>query len=129
MRFVSWNVNGIRAVANKGLMESLKSLEADVIGFQETKATEEQVAEVLQPMVDAGWHLEASSAERRKASRGLESGDEAAGAGSGGSWFFEERATTAPFSSDAAEAAEAAAAAAAAAELLALASSASRARM
>jgi exodeoxyribonuclease-3 len=65
MRFVSWNVNGIRAVANKGLLESLNSLEADVIGFQETKATEEQVAEVLQPMVDAGWHLEASSAERK----------------------------------------------------------------
>lgn len=65
MRFISWNVNGIRAVASKGLLTPLMDLKADAIGFQETKATEEQVAEVLQPFLNAGWHLEASSAERK----------------------------------------------------------------
>ncbi len=65
MRFVSWNVNGIRAVAGKGLLQQLNTLGADVIGLQETKATEDQVAEVLQPFLADGWHVEASSAERK----------------------------------------------------------------
>lgn len=47
MKLVSWNVNGIRAVAGKGLLEILKGMNADVICLQETKATPEQVREVL----------------------------------------------------------------------------------
>ncbi|MDR1781812.1 MAG: exodeoxyribonuclease III [Bacilli bacterium] len=43
MRLVSWNVNGIRACLNKGFIESVMSLEADIICVQETKAQEEQV--------------------------------------------------------------------------------------
>jgi len=37
MRFVSWNVNGIRACLNKGFSASIASLDADVICLQETK--------------------------------------------------------------------------------------------
>ena len=47
MKLVSFNVNGIRAAAKKGLHESLLEMEADVYCFQETKATEEQVKEVF----------------------------------------------------------------------------------
>ena len=37
MRFVSWNVNGLRACVTKGFEESVKSLDADFICLQETK--------------------------------------------------------------------------------------------
>ncbi len=47
MKIISWNVNGIRAAATKGLLDQLAAWDADVVCFQETKATEEQVAEVL----------------------------------------------------------------------------------
>ncbi len=42
MRFVSWNVNGLRAVAKKGFKESMEALDADVIALQETKLQEGQ---------------------------------------------------------------------------------------
>ena len=42
MRIASWNVNGIRAVATKGFAESLKMIDADIIGLQEIKALKEQ---------------------------------------------------------------------------------------
>ena len=44
MKIVSYNVNGIRAAMNKGFVEWLKSVDADVICIQETKAMKEQVA-------------------------------------------------------------------------------------
>ena len=37
MRFVSWNVNGLRACLGKGFEDSMKSLDADIYGLQETK--------------------------------------------------------------------------------------------
>ncbi len=37
MRFVSWNVNGLRACLGKGFEDSMKSLDADICGLQETK--------------------------------------------------------------------------------------------
>jgi exodeoxyribonuclease-3 len=43
MRLISWNVNGIRAVAQKGFMNWFGAQEADVVCLQETKANEEQL--------------------------------------------------------------------------------------
>ena len=43
MKFISWNVNGIRAVAKKGALEFMESSGADFICLQETKATREIV--------------------------------------------------------------------------------------
>jgi exodeoxyribonuclease-3 len=43
MKFISWNVNGIRAAAKKGAMEFMESSGADFICLQETKATSEIV--------------------------------------------------------------------------------------
>lgn len=62
MKLISWNVNGIRAVAKKGLIEICESFEADIIGFQETKAQISQVEEVLAPL---GYHVCANEAERK----------------------------------------------------------------
>ena len=37
MKFISWNVNGLRACMQKGFMESFKALDADIFCLQETK--------------------------------------------------------------------------------------------
>lgn len=42
-KFISWNVNGIRAILKKDFLASIASLDADAIGLQETKVTEGQV--------------------------------------------------------------------------------------
>ena len=47
MRLVSWNVNGIRAVAGKGFLDSFKKMNADILGIQEIKALPEQVPEEI----------------------------------------------------------------------------------
>ncbi len=47
MRIISFNVNGIRAAAKKDLLGSIERMDADIIGFQETKATPDQVRETL----------------------------------------------------------------------------------
>lgn len=42
-KFVSWNVNGIRACLNKDFMQSFNSLDADIFCLQETKVVDGQV--------------------------------------------------------------------------------------
>lgn len=48
MKLISWNVNGLRAVAQKNFFDVIKSLNPDILCLQETKAQDDQVAEVLQ---------------------------------------------------------------------------------
>lgn len=43
MKFVSWNVNGIRACLEKGFKDAFVRLDADFFCLQETKALQEQV--------------------------------------------------------------------------------------
>lgn len=43
MKYVSWNVNGIRACLKKGFLESFESLNADIFALQETKAQKDQI--------------------------------------------------------------------------------------
>ncbi len=43
MRFISWNVNGLRAVMKKGFMEIFNDLDADFFCLQETKLQEGQI--------------------------------------------------------------------------------------
>lgn len=43
MKFVSWNVNGIRACVEKNFMESFEDLDADIFCLQETKLQEGQI--------------------------------------------------------------------------------------
>ena len=44
MRFISWNVNGLRAVMNKGFEESFYALNADFFCVQETKLQQGQIS-------------------------------------------------------------------------------------
>ena len=42
MKFVSWNVNGLRACLKKNFMESFKNLDADIFALQEIRMTQDQ---------------------------------------------------------------------------------------
>ncbi|HIJ89239.1 MAG: exodeoxyribonuclease III [Desulfobulbaceae bacterium] len=46
-RFVSWNVNGLRAVEKKGFVEIIAGLDADLVALQEIKALPEQLPETV----------------------------------------------------------------------------------
>lgn len=43
MKFISWNVNGIRACVQKGFMDFFKEADADIFCIQETKMQEGQL--------------------------------------------------------------------------------------
>lgn len=47
MRLISWNVNGIRALAKKGFLEWLNQASPDILGIQELRAEPEQMDEKL----------------------------------------------------------------------------------
>ena len=44
MKFISWNVNGIRACLEKGFLDAFAAMDADFFCLQETKAQPEQVS-------------------------------------------------------------------------------------
>ena len=37
MKFISWNVNGLRACMEKGFLDAFRALDADFFSLQETK--------------------------------------------------------------------------------------------
>lgn len=60
MKFVSWNVNGLRACINKGFADFFKQVEADIFCIQETKLQPEQVEISFE-----GYHQYFNSAVRK----------------------------------------------------------------
>ncbi len=63
MKILSFNVNGIRAIAGKTFITDMQSLGMDIICLQETKATVEQVKETVAPL---GYsYVFANEAERK----------------------------------------------------------------
>jgi exodeoxyribonuclease-3 len=58
MRLISWNVNGLRAVADKGFLDILRDLDPDVIALQEIKAQPDQLSEAIKNPdgYHAYWH-------------------------------------------------------------------------
>lgn len=59
-KFISWNVNGIRACEKKGFRESIDALDADIFCLQETKLQEGQINLDLE-----GYHQYWNYAERK----------------------------------------------------------------
>jgi exodeoxyribonuclease-3 len=49
MKLVSWNVNGLRSILGKGLLDFWAAEKPDVLCLQEIKARPEQVADVEWP--------------------------------------------------------------------------------
>lgn len=62
MKFISWNVNGLRACMKKGFMDFFEREDADIFAIQETKMQESQLEESMKPN---GYHLYMNSAERK----------------------------------------------------------------
>ncbi|HCC06610.1 MAG TPA: exodeoxyribonuclease III [Clostridiales bacterium] len=62
MKIISWNLNGIRSANKKGFLDWLTEVSADLICFQETRATEEQINEII-PNIE-GYNLYFNSAKR-----------------------------------------------------------------
>jgi exodeoxyribonuclease-3 len=62
LRVLSWNVNGLRAIAEKGFREWLAGCEADIVGVQEVRARPEQLPVDLRESGD--WHSHWVAAER-----------------------------------------------------------------
>lgn len=61
MKLVSWNVNGLRSILGKGLLEFWDAEKPDVLCLQETKARPDQVAGVAWPR---GFEPHWNSAEK-----------------------------------------------------------------
>ncbi|MDN5342798.1 MULTISPECIES: exodeoxyribonuclease III [Oceanotoga] len=47
MKLISWNVNGIRAIYKKNLLDFIKKYEPDILSIQEIKAMEDQLPKKL----------------------------------------------------------------------------------
>lgn len=59
-KFISWNVNGIRAVMNKDFLESFNALDADAFCLQETKVQQGQI-----DFAPEGYHCYWNFAEKK----------------------------------------------------------------
>jgi len=69
MKLISWNVNGIRAVINKGFLEWFEKESPDILCLQETKAHPDQLGfELTHPK---GYHAYFSSSEVKKGYSGV----------------------------------------------------------
>jgi exodeoxyribonuclease-3 len=64
MKLISWNVNGIRAIVKKDFLKIIKTLDADILCFQETKASAEQAKITLELL--HGYHITANGSKARK---------------------------------------------------------------
>ncbi|MCF8316555.1 MAG: exodeoxyribonuclease III [Ignavibacteriales bacterium] len=69
MKIVSWNVNGIRAIAKKGFFEWFEKTDPDILCLQETKASPDQLQEELRNI--AGYHSYFSSSIIKKGYSGV----------------------------------------------------------
>ncbi|MEN8790075.1 MAG: exodeoxyribonuclease III, partial [Flavobacteriaceae bacterium] len=63
MKIVSWNVNGIRAIIKKDFIKSVKSISADIMCLQETKAQDHETAEAIKPL--GNFHFYHNAAEKK----------------------------------------------------------------
>ena len=69
MKLISWNVNGIRAVANKGFLEWFEKEQPDILCLQETKAHPDQLGfELTHPK---GYHAYFSHSLTKKGYSGV----------------------------------------------------------
>lgn len=63
MKIISWNVNGIRAIAQKDFFKDIQEINPDILCLQETKAQPDEVENVLSGM--DGYHRYYNAAQRK----------------------------------------------------------------
>ncbi len=56
MRFISWNVNGLRACVKKGFLDFFNIVEADIFAISETKLSEGQIDLKISPSYYQYWN-------------------------------------------------------------------------
>ncbi len=64
MKLVSWNVNGLRAVVNKGFKDFFAEIDADIFCIQETKMQENQIDDNIKGIFK-GYHEYWNSAVKK----------------------------------------------------------------
>lgn len=64
LHFVSWNVNGIRAIIKKDFVKDVKAMNPDFICFQETKAAAEEAKLAFEMLPE--YHVFVNSSKARK---------------------------------------------------------------
>lgn len=64
LKLVSWNVNGLRAIGNKGFVEMLEEMNPDIMCLQEIKAEQEQLPKKLQNI--GNYHSYFNSSQTKK---------------------------------------------------------------
>ena len=64
MKLISWNVNGLRAVVNKGFRDFFTNINADIFSIQETKMQENQLEENILDIFE-GYNKYWNSAEKK----------------------------------------------------------------
>lgn len=64
MHLVNWNVNGIRSIIKKDFLKDVKTMDPDVLCFQETKAGVEEVRSALELV--PGYYVYVNSSKARK---------------------------------------------------------------
>jgi exodeoxyribonuclease-3 len=62
MKLVSWNVNGIRAIAQKNFFNDIRLIAPDILCIQETKAQDDHIAAIFSQT--GGFHIYSNSADK-----------------------------------------------------------------
>jgi exodeoxyribonuclease-3 len=57
MKFISWNVNGFRAVLKKGFMEWLEAADPDVLSLQEIRCEWDEIDLEVRKQLEAGYDI------------------------------------------------------------------------
>lgn len=69
IKFVSWNVNGLRALMKKPEIDFILQSDAQILAIQETKASEDQIPEEISAR--PGWHAYWDSSTVKKGYSGV----------------------------------------------------------
>src|SRR5688572_10789625 len=64
LHLVNWNVNGIRAIIKKDFLKDIRTMNPDILTFQETKASSEEVKTTLELLPEFKLHV--NSCKTRK---------------------------------------------------------------
>lgn len=57
MKFMSWNVNGLRAALRHGFVNTFTDLDADIFGIQDTRVEPNEVKLIYQDTINIGIML------------------------------------------------------------------------
>lgn len=71
MQIISFNVNGIRAIAKKDFHKDIAALDADIVCLQETKSTVEQAREVVANLEQYHYYGNESKARKGYSGTGI----------------------------------------------------------